>query len=61
MELRDMEQRVLDAMKMAEEPLKTKEIADRAGVDDKETAKIIKKLSNTGMIYSPKRCYYELI
>ncbi len=59
MELSDMEQKVLDAMKMAGEPLKTKEIADKAGVDDKETAKIIKKLRNKGLIDSPKRCYYK--
>lgn len=59
MELSDMEQKVLDAMKSAGEPLKTKEIAERAGVNDKETAKVIKKLKNKSLIESPKRCYYK--
>ena len=59
MDLTDEEKKVLDAMKSAGEPLKTKEIAEKAKIDDKETAKIIKKLKNKGLVESPKRCYYK--
>ncbi len=61
MDLTDTEKRVLDAMKSAGEPMKTKEIAEKAGIDDKETAKIIKKLKNKGLVKSPKRCYYQTL
>jgi len=59
MELSDTEKKVLDAMKASGKPLKTKEIAELARVDNKETEKVIKKLKNKNLIDSPKRCYYK--
>ncbi|GEM_PF-309855 len=59
MELTDTEKKVLDAMKSTDEPLKTKEIASIAKIDEKESAKVIKKLKDKGLVESPKRCYYR--
>lgn len=55
----DNEQKVIEAMKKAGEPLSSGEIADRTGIDKKEVGKIINALKKTGHISSPKRCYYE--
>ncbi len=53
-----MEEKVLEAMKKANEPLKAAQIAEILGVDKKEVDKAIKKLKSEGKIESPKRCYY---
>ncbi len=53
-----MEERVLEAMQKAGQPLKAAEIAQLLGVDKKEVDKAIKKLKAEGKIESPKRCYY---
>jgi len=50
---------VLKAMKKAAKPLKPGEIAEMAGMDKDEVAKIIKKLQTDGAVTSPKRCYYQ--
>ncbi len=55
-----MEERVLEAMQKAGQPLKAAEIAQLLGVDKKEVDKAIKKLKAEGKIESPKRCYYAL-
>lgn len=55
----EIKTQVLDAMKLASKPMKPGEIADAAGIDKKEVEKIIKKLKDEDLIYSPKRCYYE--
>jgi len=52
------ETKVIEAMKNAG-ALKTKEIAQKSGVDEKEVAKILKKLKTSEAVISPKNCYYE--
>lgn len=54
----DNEQKVIDVMKEAGEPLRSGDIADRTGIDKKEVGKIINSLKKQGHISSPKRCYY---
>jgi len=54
------EEKVLEVLKNAGKPLKTAEIAELAGMDNKEVSKIIKKLKEEGKVKSPKRCYYSL-
>ncbi|WP_457751514.1 MarR family transcriptional regulator [Thermococcus sp.] len=49
---------VFKVLKEAEKPLKSKEIAELAGLDKKEVDKAIKILKKEGKITSPKRCYY---
>ena len=54
----DNEQKVIDAMKKAGEPLSSGDIAERTGIEKKEVGKIINALKKKGHISSPKRCYY---
>ncbi len=49
---------VFEVLKKAGKPLKSKEIAEMAGIDKKEVDKAIKLLKKEGKIISPKRCYY---
>jgi len=49
---------VFKVLKEAGKPLKSKEIAELAGLDKKEVDKAIKILKKEGKITSPKRCYY---
>ncbi|NJE30704.1 HTH domain-containing protein [Thermococcus sp. 18S1] len=49
---------VFKVLKEAGKPLKSKEIAELAGIDKKEVDKAIKVLKKEGKIVSPKRCYY---
>ncbi|MCX7862008.1 MAG: replication protein [Bacteroidales bacterium] len=50
---------VLDAMKKANKPLRSGEIAELTGIDKKEVEKAIKQLVAEAKIHSPKRCFYE--
>ncbi|MBW6470549.1 MAG: MarR family transcriptional regulator [Methanosarcinaceae archaeon] len=52
------EQKVIDAMKEAGEPLSSGEIAERTDIDKKDVSKIINALKKKGQVSSPKRCYY---
>ena len=51
---------VLDALRSADEPLKTGEIAELCGLDKKEVDKAMKDLKKEEAIVSPKRCYWEV-
>lgn len=53
-----VQDKVLETLKNAQEPLKAGEIAEAAGIDKKEADKAIKALKKEGKIASPKRCYY---
>lgn len=55
----EKQETVLAAMKKAARPMKPGEIADAAGIDQKEVAKIIDALKKEGKVASPKRCYWE--
>ena len=55
-----MEDKILDTLKKAGEPLKSGEIAEKAGLDKKDVDKVIKKLKEQGLIDSPKRCFYSV-
>ncbi len=54
------EEKILEVLKNAGKPLKTKEIAELAGIDSKEVGKIINKLKKEGKVKTPKRCYYSV-
>ncbi len=56
--MENLEQKVLEVLQKAGEPLKSGQIAEILGVDKKEVDKAIKKLKKEGKIDSPKRCYY---
>lgn len=54
-----MEEKVLEVMKAAGEPVSAGYIAENSGIDRKEVDKIMKKLKDESKIVSPKRCYWE--
>jgi len=56
----DNEQKVLDAFKEAQGPLRPGDVAKTTGIDSKEVSKIISKLKKEGKLISPKRCFYGL-
>ena len=53
------EEKVLEAMRNAGEPLNAGKIADVTGIDKKEVEKAMNKLKVGGSIVSPKRCFWE--
>ncbi len=52
--------KVIDAFKKANRPLRPGDIAKETGIDSKEVSNIIKELREEGKAHSPKRCYYAL-
>lgn len=54
-----MEKKVLNAMKKANKPLRTGDIAKIIGTESKEISKVINDLKKKGKIRSPKRCFWE--
>ncbi|GBC63581.1 MarR family transcriptional regulator [Desulfonema ishimotonii] len=53
-----MEEKILEAMKRAEKPLRSGEIAEMIGEEGNTVSKAIARLKKEGKITSPKRCYY---
>ena len=52
-------EKVLAAMKQAEEPLNAGKIAELSGLDRKDVDKAMKVLKEEGAIVSPVRCKWE--
>ena len=52
--------KIIKAFEQAGKPLKAGEVAEMAGMDKKEVDKEIKKMANSGVLHSPKRCFYEI-
>ncbi|MDX9790918.1 MAG: HTH domain-containing protein [Candidatus Kapaibacterium sp.] len=50
---------ILDVMSKADKALSAGEITDLSGLDRKIVDKEIKKLKESGLIESPKRCYWQ--
>ena len=53
------EEKVLEAMRQAGEPVNAGKIAEKTGIDKKEVEKAMNKLKASGSITSPKRCFWE--
>ncbi len=53
------EEKVLQAMKKAGEPLNAGKITDLTGLDRKQVDKAMKTLKADGSIVSPKRCFWQ--
>ena len=51
-----MEEKVLETMRQAGEPLNAGKIAELSGLDRKEVDKAMKELKAEGAIVSPVRC-----
>ena len=52
-------EKVLQALKKADKPLKSAEIAEIAGIDKKDVDKALKVLKGEDKVISPKVCYYQ--
>ena len=53
------EEKVLEAMRKAGEPVNAGKIAEMTGIEKKEVEKAMNKLKAGGSIVSPKRCFWE--
>jgi len=53
------EEKVLEAMRSAGEPVNAGKISEMTGIDKKEVEKAMNKLKAGGNIVSPKRCFWE--
>jgi predicted transcriptional regulator len=53
------EEKVLEAMVKAGQPVGTSKIVELTGLDKKEVEKAMKTLKESGQIVSPKRCVWE--
>ena len=59
MERRNLEKKVLAAMKKAGKPIRPGDVAKMLGEDSKAVSKAINELKKQGKIISPKRCFYQ--
>jgi len=57
---REMEKKILDAMKKAGKPVRPGDVAKMIGADSKEVSKVISELKKKGKVVSPKRCFYSV-
>ncbi|HSV87316.1 MAG TPA: hypothetical protein VLH61_01610 [Bacteroidales bacterium] len=56
----ETQEKIMNALKKAGQPMRPGEIAEAAGLDKKDVEKEIKKLKTSGKIYSPKMCFYDI-
>lgn len=55
----DAKEKVLEAMKGAEEPLNAGKVVELTSLERKEVDKAMNLLKKEGAIVSPKRCFWE--
>lgn len=53
-------EKIIEILKNSNKELKSNEIASLSGIDKNHVDKIIKELVKEGIVFSPKRCYYQL-
>jgi DNA-binding MarR family transcriptional regulator len=56
----ESKEKVLQAMQQNSQSMSQGEIAEAAGIDKKDVEKVIKVLKDQDLIYSPKRCFYQV-
>jgi hypothetical protein len=57
----ETKEKVFEAMKKAGTPLNAGKIVELTGLDSKDVDKAMKALKTEGVIFSPKRCYWQPI
>lgn len=55
----DSQEKVLEVIKAAGEPVNAGKVVEISGLDRKDVDKAMKILKESGAIVSPKRCYWE--
>ncbi|MGM0771793.1 MAG: MarR family transcriptional regulator [Halobacteriota archaeon] len=58
--LTENESAVLNALESSDKSLRPGDIAKSAGLESKLVSKTIASLKKKGLVYSPKRCYYDV-
>lgn len=53
-------EKIIKAFENAGKPMRPGEVAEMAGLEKKDAEKAIKKLKDEGVLFSPKRCFYDL-
>lgn len=56
----DAKQKVLEAMKKEATALNATKIVELTGLEKKEVDKAMEALKKEGIIYSPKRCFWQV-
>jgi predicted transcriptional regulator len=55
----EAKEKVLQVMQQSNQPMRPGEIAEAVGLDKKDVDKAIKLLTDSELIYSPKKCFYQ--
>lgn len=53
-------EKIIKAFEDAGKPMRPGEVAEMLGLEKKDAEKAIKKLKDEGVLFSPKRCFYDL-
>lgn len=56
----EIKEKIIQAFENAGKPMRPGEVAEMAGLEKKDAEKAIKKMKDEGVLYSPKRCFYDL-
>jgi biotin operon repressor len=56
----EVKEKIVKAFKDAGKPMRPGDVAELAGLEKKDAEKAIKKLKDEGVLFSPKRCFYDL-
>jgi DNA replicative helicase MCM subunit Mcm2 (Cdc46/Mcm family) len=56
----EVREKVIKAFEDAGKAMRPGEVAEMAGIDKKDAEKVIKKLKDEGVLFSPVRCFYDL-
>jgi hypothetical protein len=55
-----VEQKIIDILRESGEPLKTGDLVVKSGLKKEDVDKAIIKLKKEDIIFSPKRCFYDI-
>jgi len=58
--LTENESAVLNALESSDKPLRPGDIAESTGIESKVVSKTIATLKKKELVYSPKRCFYDV-
>ncbi len=56
----EAKEKIVKAFEDAGKPMRPGEVAEMAGLEKKDAEKAIKKMKEEGVLFSPKRCFYDL-
>ncbi len=56
----DIQEVIISTFKEVGEAMRPGELAEKAGLEKKDVEKAIKKMKDSGLLHSPKRCFYDI-